>query len=83
MSASGQLDASKGLANLALRSSSIAGAWISTNAAGLRVGVGPDGSQFYIPSLAVASSTDPITHNVVTTRADGTLVLTRADGRGT
>jgi len=54
--------------------------WISTNLAGLRAGTRPDGEEFYLPPLAVAPSSDPVTHHVITTRADGTLVLVREDG---
>ena len=57
-----------------------AGCWVSTNSAGLRMGERGDGSTYYVPPVAVASSTDPETHVVVTTRADGTLVLVRDDG---
>ena len=55
-------------------------AWISTNSAGLRMGVKDSGEAFYVSAVAVASSTDPVTHHVVTTRSDGTLVISRADG---
>ena len=58
-----------------------AGSWVSTNLAGLRAGTRPDtGEEFYMPSVAVAPSSDPVTHHVITTRADGTLVLVREDG---
>ena len=68
--------------NVSTRASSgpHAGCWVSTNSAGLRMGERDDGSTYYVPPVAVASSTDPETHVVVTTRADGTLVLVRADG---
>lgn len=61
-------------------SGDMAGCWVHTNAAGLRVGVRPTGQEFYLPPLALASSTDPVTGCIVTTRSDGILVLTRADG---
>ena len=38
-----------------------AGCWVSTNASGLRVGERDDGTAFFVPAVAVASSTDPIT----------------------
>ena len=56
-----------------------AGCWVTANGAGLRMGTTAAGDAFYVPPLSVASSTDPVTHNVVTTRSDGTLVLNRAD----
>jgi hypothetical protein len=58
----------------------MAGCWVHTNAAGLRVGVRPTGEEFYVPPLSLASSTDPATGCIITTRSDGVLVLTRADG---
>ncbi|KAL1495489.1 hypothetical protein AB1Y20_016854 [Prymnesium parvum] len=57
-----------------------AGSWVTTNLRGLRMGTTSTGESFYVAPVAVASSTDPVSHNVVTTRADGTLVLSRADG---
>ena len=54
--------------------------WVTTNSAGLRSGVTESGEAFFVSPVAVASSTDPVTHHVVTTRADGTLVVSRADG---
>uniref|UniRef100_A0A7S4B3M1 Uncharacterized protein n=1 Tax=Chrysotila carterae TaxID=13221 RepID=A0A7S4B3M1_CHRCT len=54
--------------------------WVCTNAAGLRMGETESGELFFVPAVAVASSTDPVTQHVVTTRADGTLILTRPDG---
>ena len=58
----------------------LAGSWVSTNSAGLRMGTNAAGEAFYVAAVAVASSTDPVTHHIVTTRADGTLVVSRANG---
>lgn len=57
-----------------------ANCWVCTNTAGLRVGTTAADDQFYVAPVAVSASTDAVTHNVITTRADGTLTLTRADG---
>ena len=39
-----------------------AGCWVSTNLAGLRAGTRPGtGEEFYVPSVAVAPATDPVT----------------------
>jgi hypothetical protein len=61
-------------------SGGMAGCWVHTNAAGLRVGIRPTGEQFYVPPVSLASATDPETGCIITTRSDGVLVLTRADG---
>jgi len=57
-----------------------ANCWISTNERGIRKGTRDDGTEFFVPCLPVTSCTDPITHNEVTTRGDGTMLLARPDG---
>ena len=59
---------------------SLANIWVSTNSAGLRAGTQVDGSEVFVAPVPVASSTDPITHHVMTTRGDGTLIISRSDG---
>ena len=56
-----------------------AGCWVSTNAAGLRAGTTASGEAYFVPALGVATTTEPTTNHVLTTRSDGTLVLRRAD----
>jgi len=54
--------------------------WVVTNASGLRAGTRDDGAEVFVPPVPVASSTDPMTHHVTTTRGDGALVISRSDG---
>ena len=56
-----------------------AGCWVSTNAAGLRAGTTASGEAYFVPALGVATTTEPTTNHVLTTRSDGMQVLRRAD----
>ena len=68
--------------NLCERSATgpLANVWVVTNMNGLRVGTKDDGTELFVPPVKVASATDPTKHHVMTTRGDGTLVVSRSDG---
>ena len=58
----------------------LANVWVVTNTNGLRMGTKDDGTELFVPPVKVASATDPTKHHVMTTRGDGTLVVSRSDG---